>query len=89
MALMCGNESHSRRTKAIAKLSYPNGRFNSTTGCVGCTDFAVRQALDEGIPIVVEPVEDWRVDNPPRAAIVQSRLASRLDGLTQVSGVAR
>lgn len=84
LPLMCGNEDHPRPTKAITQLSYPDGRYRSTTACVGCMTWAVRAALDEGRPIVVGPVTDWEIENPPRASIVLSRLTSRLDAFDKV-----
>lgn len=54
--IICGNEDHPRPTRAVARLSWPDGRFKPTTGCVGCMNWSVRMSLDEGHPILVEPL---------------------------------
>jgi hypothetical protein len=53
--LLCRNEDHLRPTPAIARLSWPDGRYKPTTACVGDMSWMVRMSLDDGDPVLVEP----------------------------------
>lgn len=55
---LCANSSHFQRTKAVARLSFPDGRYNPTTACSGCLDQQVRQARLEVYPIRIDPIGD-------------------------------
>jgi hypothetical protein len=52
----CGNEDHPRAKQAVARLSWPDGRFRPTTGCRSCVAWCVREAIAEGVPVLVEPI---------------------------------
>lgn len=54
--ILCDNPDHPYRTRAIANLSWPDGPYKPATGCSGCTDATIRQAIDEGHAITVEPI---------------------------------
>jgi hypothetical protein len=53
--VLCRNEDHARPTAAIANLSWPDCRFRPTTACIGDLQQIVRDSLDEGHPVLVEP----------------------------------
>lgn len=52
----CANEDHRRRTRAVAKVSWPNGPYKPTTACVGCLAWTVDTAITEGNTVLVEPI---------------------------------
>jgi hypothetical protein len=54
----CVNEDHNRPTPAVARLSWPDGRFIPTTVCVGDLTRIVRDSLDEGHTVLAEPVTE-------------------------------
>jgi hypothetical protein len=54
----CRNEDHYRETPAVARLSWPDGRFSDTAACVGDLNRIVRDSLDEGHVVLVEPVTE-------------------------------
>ncbi|GHE31405.1 hypothetical protein GCM10017673_37670 [Streptosporangium violaceochromogenes] len=51
----CGNPDHTRRAPAVARLSWPDGRFQSVTACVGDLERQVRGSLADGHSVLVEP----------------------------------
>jgi hypothetical protein len=53
--VVCANEDHVRPTTAVARLSWPDGRFGPTTACVGDMQWQVWDSLNEGRPVLVEP----------------------------------
>lgn len=55
-ALLCENDIHCQRTKAVAHLTFPSDRFHPTTACAGCLDWSVRQARAEVYPITITPI---------------------------------
>ena len=54
--VMCRNEDHTRPTPAVARLSWPDGRYRPTTACVGDMEWQIRMSLDEGHPVLIEPI---------------------------------
>ena len=58
MTTPCDNEDHARPTPAIARLSWPDGRYNPTTVCVGDLTWSVRNSLDEGHVVLIEPTTE-------------------------------
>jgi len=54
--VLCANPDHPRPKDAVARLTFPDGRFRPTTGCRGDVAWMVRDAIDEGRPILVEPI---------------------------------
>ena len=57
-ATYCGNPDHRRRTRAVARLIWPDGPYNTTTGCVGCTQSCVREAVHDGHILHIEPIPE-------------------------------
>lgn len=53
--VLCRNEDHPRPTTAIAHLSWPDGRFGPTAACAGDMEWQLRDSLNEGRPVLVEP----------------------------------
>lgn len=67
--IMCGNaDEHPGGYPAVARLSWPDSRFRPTTGCRKHVAWCVREAIDEGVPILVTPITgpaaDTRGDRP-------------------------
>ncbi|MFI6496855.1 hypothetical protein [Nonomuraea typhae] len=56
--IACANEDHPRPTPAVARLSWPDGRYNDSAVCVGDLTWSVRNSLDEGHTVLVEPVAE-------------------------------
>lgn len=56
----CGNEYHTRQVKAVARLSWPDGRFNPTTACATCLRWHTRDCIDEGHAVLVEPLAEHK-----------------------------
>ncbi|MET9339237.1 hypothetical protein [Nonomuraea sp. NPDC003804] len=54
----CGNDDHGRPVNAIARLSWPDLRYKPTTACIGDMQWSVRNSLDEGHPVLVEPASE-------------------------------
>jgi hypothetical protein len=55
----CDNEAHPRAVKAVARLSWPDGRFITVNACRGCVRWSVNNALFDGSerrPILVSPL---------------------------------
>jgi hypothetical protein len=55
----CDNEYHTRKTKAVARLSWPDGRFITVNACNTCLRWSLHNALfDEGErrPILISPL---------------------------------
>ncbi len=56
--IRCDNEEHPPR-EAVARLSWPDGRFIPVTACRSCVAWSVRNALFDGSerrPILVSPL---------------------------------
>jgi hypothetical protein len=56
--IYCGNEDHPKRP-AVAKLSWPDGRFISVPACATCMRWSVSNALHdvgERRPILITPL---------------------------------
>jgi hypothetical protein len=56
--VVCANEDHGRPTTAVARLSWPDGRYSPTTACVSHLQWAVRDSLDVSHVVLVEPVHE-------------------------------
>ncbi|MER7361872.1 hypothetical protein [Nonomuraea wenchangensis] len=56
-AVPCGNEDHDEETPAVARLTYPNGRFRPVAVCADDLEDVAEQALEEGASVLIEPVE--------------------------------
>jgi hypothetical protein len=54
----CDNPDHFRPTPAVARLSWPDNRFKTTTACVGDLQASVRGSIEEGRPVLVEPISE-------------------------------
>jgi hypothetical protein len=54
----CGNPGHVRPAPAVARISWPDNRFKTTTACVGDLQANVRNSVEEGRAILVEPVRE-------------------------------
>lgn len=63
----CGNEDHTRPVKAVARMSWPDGRFQPTTACATDLRWHTRYSLGEGHPVLIEPVDGSK--KPVMAAI--------------------
>ncbi|MFF4417019.1 hypothetical protein ACFYY8_31245 [Streptosporangium sp. NPDC001559] len=57
----CSNPDHARRVPAIARLSWPTGRFSPTAICITDLPGQIRQSLDLGHPVLVEPITSEEV----------------------------
>ncbi|WP_405149503.1 hypothetical protein OG589_14755 [Sphaerisporangium sp. NBC_01403] len=55
--VMCGNEDHARPVPAVARMSWPDGRFRPTTACAIDLRVHTRSSIEDGHPVLVEPVE--------------------------------
>ncbi|WP_242892563.1 hypothetical protein [Actinomadura litoris] len=77
--ILCDNPDHPYRTRAIANLSWPNGPYKPCTGCAGCTDVIIRQALDEGIAVTVEPITSAFANCPECRLRPKLRLDGRIE----------
>jgi hypothetical protein len=54
----CSNEDHIRPVPAVAKLSWPDGRFRPTTACRSdLRRILLTSLLDEKQTVLVEPIE--------------------------------
>ncbi|MFI7125945.1 hypothetical protein ACIBQ1_09645 [Nonomuraea sp. NPDC050153] len=58
----CANPGHFRPTPAVARISWPDNRFNTTTACVGDLQTNVRTSIDEGRAVLVEPLREHDAD---------------------------
>lgn len=56
--VVCAYEDHARPTTAVARLSWPDGRYKPTTACVSHTQWTIRDSLDVGHVVLVEPVRE-------------------------------
>ncbi|MEV8638958.1 hypothetical protein AB0395_45620 [Streptosporangium sp. NPDC051023] len=54
----CRNEDHTESVPAVARLSWPDGRFNPTTACAEDLEMIVSNSLDDGHVVLVEPVAE-------------------------------
>ncbi|WP_031166005.1 hypothetical protein [Streptosporangium roseum] len=52
----CSNPDHARPTPAIVHMSWPDGRYRPTTACIGDMQDHVRASVDEGHPVLLQPV---------------------------------
>ena len=69
----CGNPDHSRAVPAVARLTFPDGRFKPTASCAGCRDWTIREAMAEARPILVEPISEAYGKCPHCHAVVLLR----------------
>ncbi|TMS00136.1 hypothetical protein [Nonomuraea basaltis] len=53
----CGNEDHEERTPAVARLSWPDGRFRPTTACREDLEDTFLEAIDERLTLLIEPIK--------------------------------
>jgi len=53
----CGNEDHDERTPAIARLSWPDGRFRPATACREDLDDLFAMAVEEQLALLIEPIK--------------------------------
>ncbi|MEV7011670.1 hypothetical protein [Streptosporangium sp. NPDC051022] len=56
--VVCANPDHPRPIKAVARMSWPDGRYKRTTACATDLRWQVRSSIEEGHPVLVEPIED-------------------------------
>ncbi len=61
--VLCANEDHGRPTTAVARLSWPDGRYIPAAACVGDLNRIIRDSLHDGHTVLVEPVNE-RTDEP-------------------------
>jgi hypothetical protein len=62
--IMCANEDHAR--PAVARLSWPCGRFDPTFACREDAALQQRIAIAEGYTLLVEPIEIRERPKGPR-----------------------
>lgn len=55
--VFCANEDHARPVKAFARMSWPDGRYRSTTACATDLRWHTRSSIEEGHPVLVEPLD--------------------------------
>lgn len=72
----CANDDHSRPTQAVAHLTWPDGRYNTTTACVGDMTRIIRDSLHEGHTVLIEPPTE-HTPGPYRSYTV-TRLVKKL-----------
>jgi hypothetical protein len=53
--LNCANPDHVRPVAAIARLFWPDGKYQPTTACITDLTVQVRQSLEDGHPVEVWP----------------------------------
>jgi hypothetical protein len=56
--LSCANPDHRHPVKAIARLFWPDGRYQPTTACITDLTRQVRQSLEEGRAVMAAREED-------------------------------
>lgn len=71
----CGNEDHRYRVRAVARTSWPDGRFKPGTACKGCLDRVIRSYVtgdeDEARhPLLIVPAGA----TPPVPEVVSARV---------------
>lgn len=76
--VLCANPDHSRAVPAVARLTFPDGQFKPTTGCAGCRDWTIREAMNEARPILVEPIAEAYGKCPRCHAVVLLRVDGTL-----------
>lgn len=54
--VLCANEDHDEETPAVARLSWPDGRYKPTTACLDDLLWHVEDSYSEGHPARVEPI---------------------------------
>ena len=57
--IYCDNEDHTRRVPAVARLSWPDGRFVPALACATCMRWSIHNALHdpaERRPILITPL---------------------------------
>ncbi|MEV7013341.1 hypothetical protein [Streptosporangium sp. NPDC051022] len=58
----CRNEDCAERTPAVARVSWPDGRYNPTTACAEDLEVIVSNSISEGHVVLVEPVTEHKSD---------------------------
>lgn len=53
----CGNPDHDERTPAVARLSWPDGRYRPTTACREDLEDTLWEAIDERLALIIEPIK--------------------------------
>lgn len=71
--VLCDNPDHTRPVLAVARVTFPDGRFKPTTGCACCRDWTIREAMTDARPILVEPIAEAYGKCPDCDAIVLLR----------------
>lgn len=52
--VLCDNPDHTRRVRAAARLTWPDGEFNTVTACMGDMQCKIAEARDNGIALTIE-----------------------------------
>lgn len=73
---LCPNEDHGRPTRAVARLSWPDGPYHDIDACAGCRDVAVRQAVDDVVAITITPLAEAHGECP----VCSRNCPLRMDG---------
>ncbi|WP_214103178.1 hypothetical protein [Acrocarpospora catenulata] len=74
--LYCANEDHVR--PAVARLSWPCGRFNPTLACREDAARSLRESIADGYTLLVEPIEIRERPKGPRDYAPAVREVARL-----------
>ncbi|MFF0864199.1 hypothetical protein ACFYUV_20740 [Nonomuraea sp. NPDC003560] len=53
----CGNEDHDEPTPAVARLSWPDGRYRPTTVCREDLEDMLGEAVEEPLALLIEPIK--------------------------------
>lgn len=56
---LCSNQDHSRPVSAVARITWPDGRFKRVHACVGCLNWLVKRQrtdADSRRPMLIEPI---------------------------------
>jgi hypothetical protein len=75
--VMCGNEDHTRATRAVARVYWPGGRFMPNTACRGCLKALLNLYVLPGSSLIEGPyavtITPIPVTNPEAAAAIPWR----------------
>lgn len=53
----CGNPDHDGHAPAVARLSWPDGRYRPTTACRSDLEASFEEAAEEGLTLLIEPIK--------------------------------
>ena len=53
----CGNEDHDEHTPAVARLSWPDGRFRPALACQEDLEDLLAQQAEERLTLLIEPIK--------------------------------